>query len=357
MFKKYGHIAFFAFGFLFDVLTLGQIDNFWNLSQHFVVICLLSVFLLAEVFFIFDKKFLHAVFSKDNVKFFWPKAIHFLLGILYSAYFIFFFKSSGDLSHYIFLLVMVFLLIVNEFDLLGREGFLFRFVLWVVAVHCFFYYAVPIFMGKTGDWPFLISTFLSFCFFVLLVRALDFFKIAKNFIFSKIILPSLLVELCFMFAYFFNGIPPLPFVTTHLGLYQRIKVSKVDGQKNYQLDFRKKSWEFWKKSATEISVQDDQLVVFFQLYMPENFKQKVIVEWSQLQNRDRKFVWVVQDKIPLDAVGGREKGYRAYTVKKNYSIGRWRIRIRLPDSKVLKEKIFDISDKNLSESQQVSANY
>jgi len=43
--------------------------------------------------------------------------------------------------------------------------------------------------------------------------------------------------------------------------------------------------------------------------------------------------WVLQDTIPINILGGRERGFRGYGVKANYQPGRWKVQVETTDGR------------------------
>ena len=96
-------IAFFAAGFLFDILTLGRIDSWLTIGQQaaylIAVTLVLIQMLLAEGQ---PEKSAADLAALPRMKRWYYEyrspAIHFLLGALLSAYTLFFFTSSSNTS-------------------------------------------------------------------------------------------------------------------------------------------------------------------------------------------------------------------------------------------------------------------
>src|SRR3990170_3621038 len=101
-------LAFFAAGFVFDILTVGRIDSWWTIAQQAVYLGVIG-FALAQMLLE------EAAPPREGWWFRWRGAVvHFLLGALLNLYAIFFFKSSSLLVSFSFLAFLVVLLIANE---------------------------------------------------------------------------------------------------------------------------------------------------------------------------------------------------------------------------------------------------
>jgi len=66
--------------------------------------------------------------------------------------------------------------------------------------------------------------------------------------------------------------------------------------------------------------------------------------------RDPVHGWKTTDVISFEIRGGREKGYRGYTVKERTEPGAWRIRVESSDGRILGSMRFDVVDSNATRS-------
>ena len=100
-------IAFFVAGFLFDILTLSDIDDPLSILQQVVYLTITGAILYFEFLHPLDKTKIHERFPK--LWHYRDLAFHFLLGSLLSVYSLFFIKSASIFSS---ILLVIFILVL-----------------------------------------------------------------------------------------------------------------------------------------------------------------------------------------------------------------------------------------------------
>ena len=80
------------------------------------------------------------------------------------------------------------------------------------------------------------------------------------------------------------------------------------------------------------------------MFAPTNLTKKIYHEWQIYS--DNKSEWLTSDKRGYELIGGREGGYRGYTMKKNIRPGEWRVNIITEDDLLLGTINFDIISDN-----------
>src|SRR5690606_15540004 len=134
--KHERRISSFAlvFGFIFDSLTLQRIDL---LYENLVILS--YIFLAGGGIMLINSFEEHppenVVLSK--IRNYLPLAIQFSFGGLFSAFFIFYSRSAAFSSSWPFLLVLVFLLVGNEFFKKYYQQLVFHTSIYFVAVFSF----------------------------------------------------------------------------------------------------------------------------------------------------------------------------------------------------------------------------
>jgi hypothetical protein len=129
--------AFFAAGFLFDMLTVGRIDSWVTIGQQAVYLAVIMAVLLQ----MFREQGQPAPEPAGMPRLkrwmfeYRGAAVHFLLGALLNLYAIYFFKSSSLAVSFAFLGFLVALLLANESRRFKALGLPFKFALLAL---CFF---------------------------------------------------------------------------------------------------------------------------------------------------------------------------------------------------------------------------
>ena len=142
-YQKYAPLIFFICGFTFDSLTLGRIDMLYDL----IVLCL-HMTLLTVALFLYnladDGKWRYTIL--ERYKEYLPLAIQFFFGALSSAYVIYFSRSVSLSKTISFFIILVALLVANEFLRKRISNKYFQFSVYFFINFTFFTFIIPVFI-------------------------------------------------------------------------------------------------------------------------------------------------------------------------------------------------------------------
>ncbi len=336
--KQFLPAIFFLAGFLFDILTLGRIDDPSNIVMQLIYLGAAFATLTIEL------KDLHK--SETQIKplqmfyQYHDEIYHFLVGGLLSIYTLFFFKSASALSSLIFLFFMFAVLIINELDSVKKSGRTFRMILFFICLTCFSFLITPLILGHVGFWVFLLSLVIAAILAALIIWLWS--KDNGHDLKKMIIIPSSIFGV-FAILYLVKLVPPIPLALEKIGVYH-----KVDKDYPlYYLHHQKPWWKFWHTGDQDfIAGNDDKVFVFARIFSPGGFKDQVYLHWQIYQEGE----WKSSDKIPMTITGGRDKGFRGYAFKSNYVAGEWRVLVETKGGREIGRINFDIEKKDIDNS-------
>ncbi|HEU4647124.1 MAG TPA: DUF2914 domain-containing protein [Burkholderiales bacterium] len=333
-------VAFFAGGFVFDIVTVGRIDSWVTIAQQCVYLGLMTAVLLHMLFE-------QGTPAPDPVALprlrrgyyqYRSAAIHFALGALMNLYAIFFFKSSSLLVSFGFLAFLIVLLVANESRRVKNLGLHFKFALLALCYLSFAAIVVPIAVGSIGLGVFLTSMLVGA---LPLAAAAGWIRRRRPAVFAQarrqILLPLGVVLLAFLGSYLLRIIPPAPLSIPFIGVYHSVERSAEGG---YLLGHERPWWRFWHHGDQYFRAQPgDRVYVFFRVFSPARFADRVQMRWYWEPGGRG---WLLQDTIPIDIVGGREAGFRGYGFKSNYQPGRWKVEVATTDSREIGRVYFTL---------------
>jgi len=325
--KIYTPALAFIGGFLFDIITLDSIDSWLNVSQQALYLCLITFFLLSEIVI---SDFHSTSKALQKVWHFKEEIMHFFLGSLLSVYTLFYFKSASGATALLFILLMLGLMVINELPRFQKYGPRLRSALLSLCWLSFLSCITPVLLGFVGLLSFFISILCSFA----LIYSLYFFILKKYPahrapLQREFLLPSLSVLVLFIFLYLFKLIPPIPLSIQKIGVYHQIKKEGI----SYKLYYLPTWWKPWQTSSQDFVYREgDKIHCFATVYSPTKFKDQVRMRW---QLKDSSGDWQNTDVIPMTITGGREGGFRGYSVKSNYTEGEWRVVVETTDGREL----------------------
>lgn len=347
-------VGFFIFGFLFDILTLSDFDDWFSLTQQLIYLAVIGFILLADLQLLHLPGAEHTeqrgrsitawFHARDYFKKTWFERLwgvrhailHFLLGSLLSVYALYYIKSASFIASSIFILVIVFLMIANEIKFFQGLTDI-KIILFVICLFSFFSTLVPVAIGFVGLVPFLLSLFLTGLVLFLMGRSLVFTQTELKAIRRNWLLPC--GAALFMFVVFYIGgvIPPIPLSVKSMGVYHAIE--KQNG--NYILLHEKPWYKFWHHDDSDFLAEaNDKIYFFVKIYSPARFDDSVILHWYY---KDPKQGWLTSDKIPMRISGGRKEGYRGFSVKQNYTAGDWRVSVETTDGREIGRHYFEVT--------------
>ena len=336
LYQRYPKIwpsVFFLGGFLWDSFTLTRIDLL--LDNLILLGYLILLGLMIVVVVLTEQGRIQKPFVL-KYRAWYPLVIQFLLGGLFSAYVVFYFKSASALGTYVFLSLLVILLIANEFMEKRLTKAYLLIPLYFLACFSFLVFFIPILTKTVSVFTFLIAGFISLILVTTMVgvfyvrarpEARRYFSISGG-----IVMALYLVMHAF---YFQNWIPPVPLSMKEGGVYYRVARNVETNQ--YLLSYEPRPWyRFWDKTRETIHyARGDTVWCFASIFAPTDLTKPVYHHWQRyLSGQDQ---WETTDRIQYKQAltGGREEGYRGYTFKRNMAPGRWRVDIKTTDEMTL----------------------
>ena len=335
--KPFMPAVFFFSGVTYDSLTLTRIDR---LQDNLLLLTYLL--LLGFLIILTGRLGIEPIPDQTQLKTlspvprwilqsrpYYPMAIQFLLGGLFSAYAIFYSRSATLTSTAVFFGVLVLLLVANEF-LRDRLSNL-RLLVSLYALVCFgfFTFFLPVMTGYMNVLVFLAGAGLS---------AAVTFRVVQLIYHNNpdrsgrealgVTIPAFALIALLVGFYFLNWIPPVPLSMKFGGIYHEVKKS----DDRFELSFERQWYQVWKRSNTTFPAHEP-IYCFTAVFAPVALNTTVYHHWYFRMHSNKPFTHA--DRIPLKISGGREAGYRAYTFKQQLDAGDWRVDVEAEDGRII----------------------
>src|SRR5215217_1310339 len=335
--KPFMPAVFFLSGVSYDTWTLTRIDRLQDNLLLLIYLLLLGVLIVLTgrlgIVPAPDREHLATLSPVARwmlkARPYYPMAVQFLLGSLFSAYAIFYSQSATLTSTGIFFGLLVLLLVGNEF-LHDRLSSL-RLVVSLYAIVCFafFTFFLPVMTGHMNAVVFLIGAALSagVTFRVVQLIYRNNPDRSRREAVSVTVPAFALIGLLIGF-YFMNWIPPVPLSLKFGGIYHEVKKT---GDR-FELSFDKKWYQVWKRSDTMFPA-DEPIYCFTAVFAPVDLNTTVYHHWFFRANDKKPFTHA--DRIPIKISGGRGGGYRAYSFKQRLDPGDWRVDVETEDGRIV----------------------
>ena len=131
--------------------------------------------------------------------------------------------------------------------------------------------------------------------------------------------------------YFFNLIPPIPLSLKDGGIYHSLY---RDARGNYVVESEDTGWfGFLSPHENFHTAAGEPVYAYTSIFSPSFFNTGIIHEWQRYDEQTR--VWTTVNRIILSVTGGRNGGYRTYSVKNNLLPGPWRVNVETSRGQII----------------------
>lgn len=306
-------------GFIIDNFTLTRIDLWFD---NIVLLTYLTVALLAIIMINFyEEGILRGAFF-ERVRFVSPLVMQFAFGGLFSGFVIFYSRSASLATSWPFILVLIALLVGNEFFKKKYTRFTFRMSIFFVALFSFLIFYVPVVVKSISAFVFILSGVISIVLMTILIYSLKLFipariKKSKNALKWSIGIIFVAINI----FYFTNIIPPIPLslknISTHYFIERTVQgdylaISEVE-----------KWYNFLIPNNTIYVSPGEPVYVFSSVFAPTKLNTQIFHKWQYYDEANDN--WIESDRLGFAISGGRDGGYRGYTMKSNVPEGLWRV--------------------------------
>ncbi len=328
-------------GFVFDALMLRRIDTLWEniwILGHLVIVGVFIVLVHTQKSEAGDEA------NPSKAHFWYVNILQFFFGGTLAAYLVFYFRSTELTSTWPFLLLLALAFIANESLKRQYVRFSFQISLFFLSIYSFAIFFLPITLHKIGTDVFLLAGAISLAVITLFVSVLFYFikyRLKKERQESKLIIFSAVLGIFTLvnFLYFTNLIPPIPLSLKDAGVYHSI--DKIAG--GYEVTYEAHDWRDYFKIYPEFSlVSGMPAYVFSAVFSPRYLNLTIIHEWQHYDEAQSR--WETESTIRLSVVGGRDDGFRTYSMKSAMSAGKWRVNIKTEDGLIIGRKRFRAVD-------------
>lgn len=335
--EKYVAFAFFAGGFIFDTVTIGRIDRLADL----IVLCLYMLGLTLALYcynLADDGTWKNTLLGQ--VETYLPLAIQFLFGGLSSAFVVYFARSVSLTKTMSFFLILIVVLIANEFLRKRISNKYFQFGLYFFINFTFFSIIIPVFTKTTNPTIFLVSGLVSLTITLLFISWIYWKSPSTRAETHLLRLVGMIISIYLIINtfYYFKLIPPVP-LALQTGIIAH-DVQKIDGK--YVVTYEADEWYiFWREHRSRFRYRPGEKVyAFTSVFAPTEINKAIFHRWKWYDAARGE--WQVMDDIGFKIKGGRDDGYRGYTYKSNVIAGQWEVELVTEEELVLGAIKFEI---------------
>ncbi len=252
--------------------------------------------------------------------------LQFLFGGLFSALFIFYFKSASHILAFFTAAGLGLLLVLNEFIHSHYQRFTLTWALFGLCAMLLFNFLLPYAIGSIHAAWFYLSTLAG--------AALAQFLRKKTPGKPGYIFPVWMIAALLCSAYWLDAIPPVPLVKKDL----QVGIAFSKNANLYQLQVESPHW--WKFWQSPLHIGPNEAVYCVSVvFAPRGLHTELYHRW---QIYDKKQGWRTSSRIGFALAGGRNGGFRGYTYKQSLSAGLWRVSVETETGRTLSSREFEV---------------
>lgn len=337
-------VAFFA-GFLWDALTLGRSVaplDLWLLAAYLAGAGGLLWFLGRRQLTLATSDAVSAPVGQAVAEVPWWREsgpyflLQFLFGGLFSALFIFYFKSSSHFLATLWALGLGVLLVANEFLESRYRRFTLTWALFGLCAMLLLNFVVPHVVGSIASIWFVLGTLAG----AGLAHGLHLKTPGR----PGRIRPVWAIAAGLLLAYFLDVIPPVPLVKKDMAVGHDLAISGG----GYVLRQEKTPWwVFWRRVSGELHVTPgERIYCVSAVFAPRGLDTRLYHRWSHYEEGRG---WATASRIGFSLAGGREGGYRGYTWKRNLAPGAWKVAVETENGRTVAVHRFELSAEPLAD--------
>lgn len=267
-----------------------------------------------------------------------PVATQFALGGLWSAFLVFYSRGSALTASWPFLLVLLAILIGNEYFRNYHSKLAFTAILFFFALYSWCIVTMPILTGSIGTLTFLASGIAAAALFYVFALCLRKIGLEQWLTARKTVALGALGVFAALNLFYFTGIlPPLPLALAANGVYQT--VSKTAN--GYVARAEPQGWRV-RFGATPVMhvAPGHSLSVYSAVFAPISLSARITHLWQRYDPVSGE--WRTVSKVTYEIHGGRDGGYRGYTIHHNIEPGDWRVDVDTADGRIIGRIRFNV---------------
>jgi hypothetical protein len=270
-----------------------------------------------------------------------PVVAQFAFGGLFAGYLSLYSRSAAVEVTWIFVIILAVLLIGNERFVRFYSRFVFQFAVFFTVLFSFLIFFLPVISGNIGPYMFLASGAVSLAvvaaFYYLLSYLVPERARGER---TRVARSVAILFVTFNVLYFTGAIPPLPLALKEAGVYHG--VARIEG--NYRLLAEPRPWyeAYLRYNTLFHRVPGSPAYVYTAIFAPAGLSTTVFHEWQRYDDGARE--WITEETVPFLIVGGRDGGYRGYSVLTDPVSGSWRVNVVTGFRQLIGRVAFEVVD-------------
>lgn len=324
------------FGFIFDAVTLKRVDTLWEnlwILGHLIIVGIFIILIHLK------KSEVGSETNPSKAHFWYVNILQFFFGGILSTYLVFYFRSADIFVTWPFIVLLAITFVANESFKKHYIRLSFQISLFFLSVYSFVIFLIPVILHKINAFVFLLSGIVSLIFITFFLKILFYF-VKDKFTDSKKLIIFLISGIFILvnFLYFTNLIPPIPLSLKDGGIFHSIQ---KNAEGNYEITYEDYGWMGYFTSYPDFKKTNGSPVYAFSaIFSPNDLDLTILHEWQHYDEITNK--WKIESVINLSILGGRDGGFRTYSMRTNLVSGKWRVNVKTQSGQTIGRLRFNV---------------
>src|SRR3989338_6779421 len=269
-----------------------------------------------------------------------PVVSQFAFGGLFIPFLSLYSRSAAYSWSWIFVVALIVLLVANERFVRFYMHFAFQVSIFFTVLFSFLIFYIPLVFRAVSPEMFVASGVAS-------LMAVAAFLRVQAYLTPELVRENLtgiarsvaVIFVTFNILYFTGAIPPLPLALKEAGIYHGIARAGDE----YRALYEPVPWYrgYLLMPAVFHRAPGEPAYAFSAVFAPVGLSTTVYHEWQRLDETGRG---VTVETGPVSIAGGREGGYRGYSVLYGIASGKWRVTVKTGHGQIIGRIAFDVVD-------------
>ena len=269
-----------------------------------------------------------------------PAVTQFALGGLWSGFLVFYSRSATLAASWPFVVLLFGFLVGNEVFRRYHARLVFASLLLFFALYSYAIFLVPVFTRTIGLVTFLASGALAIITYFLFLHLLDAFGHARyRQSRLKLIGGAIVITLAINAFYFTGVLPPLPLALSDVGIFHAVR--HTGAVYLAQAEDEPLAARLGIVRPVIHVAPGEKLELYSAVFAPIRMTTRITHRWQWWDAKAK--LWRTQSVVSFAISGGRERGYRGYSVKSNVKQGDWRVDIDSEDGRLIGRLAFTVA--------------
>jgi hypothetical protein len=267
-----------------------------------------------------------------------PMATQFALGGLWSGFLVFYSRSAVLTQSWPYLAVLACIFLGNELLKAYHARLVFTAVLLFFGIFSDAIVTLPVYTHAIGALTFIASGLVAIGILVLFLYALAAINrsqlVAAR---GRIALGVFCVYVLMNVFYFTNTLPPLPLALARAGIYHTVKRT---GDVYTAVDEPAPWYGVFNPDPVIHVARGQSISAYSAVFAPIKISTRIVHRWRHYDTKAAH--WRTLSTISYAINGGRDGGYRGYTIKHNPAPGDWRVDIATGEGRLIGRLAFRV---------------